>query len=223
MGSIESAENSEVKAYLQKILHNDPNAKNEWNEEQKTPRSTQKPKKLNKNTHDILAEIFKKIGSKENTREGLNDLYDFKKKYPDADLEPFLKKSSNFFQNYIERGLKNIEQEREGKVPSDFGVSVRSDNLQSTNDSSVGHQEKQQVDYYRERLKILRARCGLDNEGKLETDITPVITKPPSPEPDIQVEIQAAEKEPEMPRSTSTTDVSELKQRLERIKKLAKS
>jgi hypothetical protein len=38
MGSIESAENSEVKAYLQKILHNDPNAKNEWNEEQKTPR-----------------------------------------------------------------------------------------------------------------------------------------------------------------------------------------
>ena len=43
-------------------------------------------------------------------------------------------------------------------------VSVRSDNLQSTNDSSVGHQQQQQVDYYRERLKILRARCGLDNE-----------------------------------------------------------
>ncbi|XP_052066786.1 cytoskeleton-associated protein 5-like [Mytilus californianus] len=225
MGSIESAENSEVKAYLQKILHNDPNAKNEWNEEQKTPRSTQKPKKLNKNTHDILAEIFKKIGSKENTREGLNDLYDFKKKYPDADLEPFLKKSSNFFQNYIERGLKNIEQEREGKVSSDFGVSVRSDNLQSTNDSSVGHQEKQQVDYYRERLKILRAKCGLDNEAKLDTDITPEITKPPSPEPEIQVEIRAPEIETDqtMPRSTSTTDVSELKQRLERIKKLAKS
>ena len=54
--------------------------------------------------------------------QGLNDLYDFKKKYPDADLEPFLKKSSNFFLNYIERGLKNIEQEREGKVSSsEFG------------------------------------------------------------------------------------------------------
>ena len=112
----------------------------------------------------MLAEIFKKIGSKENTREGLNDLYDFKKKYPDADLEPFLKKSSNFFQNYIERGLKNIEQEREGKVSSsDFGVTVRSDNLQSTNDTSVS-QQQQQPDYYRERLKILRTRCGLDNE-----------------------------------------------------------
>ena len=45
-------------------------------------------------------------------QQGLNDLYDFKSKYPDADLEPFLKKSSQFFQNYIERGLKNIEAER---------------------------------------------------------------------------------------------------------------
>ncbi len=64
----------------------------------------------------MLAEIFKKIGSKENTREGLNDLYDFKNKYPEADLEPFLKKSSQFFQDYIGRGLKNIELEREGKL-----------------------------------------------------------------------------------------------------------
>lgn len=226
MGSIESAENSEVKAYLQKILHNDPNAKNEWNEEQKTPRSTQKPKKLNKNTHDVLAEIFKKIGSKENTREGLNDLYDFKKKYPDADLEPFLKKSSNFFQNYIERGLKNIEQEREGKVSSsDFGVTVRSDNLQSTTDTSVS-QQQQQPDYYRERLKILRTRCGLDNEKtRQEADDKTILTKPASPEPEIQVEVSVAVEEPQqtIPKSTSSTDVSELKQRLERIKKLAKS
>ena len=35
-------------------------------------------------------------------------------KHPDADLDPFLKKSSQFFQDYIERGLKNIELEREG-------------------------------------------------------------------------------------------------------------
>ena len=47
--------------------------------------------------------------------QGLNDLYDFKLKYPEADLEPFLKKSSHFFQNYIERGLKNIGLERGDK------------------------------------------------------------------------------------------------------------
>jgi len=47
--------------------------------------------------------------------QGLNDLYDFRLKHPDADLEPFIRKSSQFFQTYIERGLKNIELERQGK------------------------------------------------------------------------------------------------------------
>jgi cytoskeleton-associated protein 5 len=90
-------------------------------------------KRISKNMHDILAEIFKKIGSKENTREvclyhhisarqstsdfqGLNDLYDFKMKYPSADLDPFLTKCSQFFRDYIERGLSNIEMERGGKL-----------------------------------------------------------------------------------------------------------
>lgn len=44
--------------------------------------------------------------------QGLAELYDFKQKYPMEDVTPFLKKTSTFFQAYIERGLKNIEQER---------------------------------------------------------------------------------------------------------------
>lgn len=40
------------------------------------------------------------------------DLYLFREKYPDASLEPFLKKSSSFFQMYIQRGLQNIENEK---------------------------------------------------------------------------------------------------------------
>ena len=35
--------------------------------------------------------------------QGLNDLYDFKLRHPDADLEPFLKRSSPFFQDYINK------------------------------------------------------------------------------------------------------------------------
>lgn len=101
---------------------------------------------------DILSEIFKKIGSKENTKEvsiapvwkskqlilkhllwsfrpwttkwslntllfqGLTELYEYKQKYSDADLEPFLKNTSQFFQSYVERGLRMIESEREGKT-----------------------------------------------------------------------------------------------------------
>lgn len=53
-------------------------------------------------------------------QQGLIQLYDFKQKHPEADIEPFLRKSSQFFQNYIERGLKKVEAERrlEGKASS---------------------------------------------------------------------------------------------------------
>lgn len=47
--------------------------------------------------------------------QGLSELYDFKQKYPDADIDPFLKRTSEFFQSYIERGLKSIDMERKGK------------------------------------------------------------------------------------------------------------
>ena len=46
------------------------------------------------------------------------ELYEFKQNYPDADIDPFLKRSSQFFRNYIERGLKNIEVERKGRSVS---------------------------------------------------------------------------------------------------------
>lgn len=58
--------------------------------------------------------------------QGLAELYEFKKKYSDADIEPFLKNSSQFFQSYVERGLRLIEMEREGKgrIPSSTGNSI---------------------------------------------------------------------------------------------------
>lgn len=45
----------------------------------------------------------------------MTELYEYKLKYSDADLEPFLKNTSQFFQSYVERGLRVIESEREGK------------------------------------------------------------------------------------------------------------
>lgn len=48
--------------------------------------------------------------------QGLTELYEYKQKYSDADLEPFLKNTSQFFQSYVERGLRVIESEREGKA-----------------------------------------------------------------------------------------------------------
>lgn len=67
--------------------------------------------KFSKSDHEALVEIFKKIGQKELTKMGLQELYNFKQENPQCDLEPFLAQSSQYFRDYIERGLKKIEEE----------------------------------------------------------------------------------------------------------------
>ncbi|XP_060086364.1 cytoskeleton-associated protein 5-like [Ylistrum balloti] len=224
--------NSEVRSYLNKILKFTGAQNGGVDEEDSRAQrgSAQKQKRLTKSTHDMLAVIFKKIGSKENTKEGLNDLYDFKKKYPDADLEPFLKKSSQFFQMYIERGLNTIEQEREGKQPpSDTGY-MKSDIQVISNPATTETTEEPNV--YRQRLRVLRARCGLDNIEEPNNTGTskPEMEVPPSEEDTepamINVGPPSSTTESDPPSSmtsTSSADFSELKMRLERIKRLANS
>ena len=46
---------------------------------------------------------------------GILELYHFKKKYPNIDVEPFIKNASPFFQSFIERSLNQIALENEGK------------------------------------------------------------------------------------------------------------
>ena len=67
--------------------------------------------KFSKSDHEALVEIFKKIGQKELTKMGLQELINFKQENPQCDLEPFLAQSSQYFRDYIERGLRKIEEE----------------------------------------------------------------------------------------------------------------
>lgn len=67
---------------------------------------------LSRSTHALLTDIFQKIGNKEETDEGLNLLYDFLQEHPEADIDPFLKRSSPFFQEYIQNNLKDIALSR---------------------------------------------------------------------------------------------------------------
>lgn len=73
----------------------------------------------------MLTEIFQKIGNKDNTKEGLNLLYDFMRQHPEADIEPFLKNSSEFFQGYIRNGLKEIENLRKMEKHMNSGKFTR--------------------------------------------------------------------------------------------------
>ena len=66
----------------------------------------------NQEVNSQLAQIFTQIGARENSGQGLANLYDFMIANPTTDLWPFLKSTSSILQGYIERGLLSIEREK---------------------------------------------------------------------------------------------------------------
>lgn len=169
LSKINDPQNSELVAYLRKLLNNgigkENNAENNVGMKNgnkvggKIPRFT-------KSDHDALAEIFKKIGQKDLTKQGLQELYNFKQQNPHADLEPFLSKSSDYFRNYIERGLKSIEAEtnshHEGRVLTETSAM---DNNAGEANAAAPHL------LYLDRLKKLRAQAGLDGSSATTSGI----------------------------------------------------
>ncbi|XP_075694010.1 cytoskeleton-associated protein 5 isoform X2 [Rhinoderma darwinii] len=169
LSMIENKHESELETHLLRVMKHsiDGTGSKSDKEIEKGASRTEKASKAN--VSDFLAEIFKKIGSKENTKEGLAELYEYKKNFSDADLEPFLKNSSQFFQSYVERGLRLIEMEREGKTRiTSTGSHVTEINTlpavtSSASSATNANGEEVGPSVYLERLKILRLRCGLDN------------------------------------------------------------
>ncbi len=143
---IEDLQSSEMLAYLHKLLGSGKQTTSNGNGVHK--QSSGKIQLFSKSEHEIIAEIFKKIGQKELTQEGLHDLYNFKKDNPEADLEPFLDKSSDYFRSYIERGLEAIEAE---------------------NQTGSHVAEKSAASLYMDRLKRLRSQGGLDSASPTTT------------------------------------------------------
>lgn len=189
---IDNKNESELEAHLCRVVKHSMDqsgSKTDKDTEKGASRIEEKASKAKVN--DILAEIFKKIGSKENTKEGLAELYEYKKKYSDADIEPFLKNSSQFFQSYVERGLRLIETEREGKgrIAASTGISPQMEGTcvpasTHTVSSSIGNSNGEEVgpSVYLERLKILRQRCGLDNAKQEDRPpLTSLLSKPALP------------------------------------------
>ncbi|XP_029636093.1 cytoskeleton-associated protein 5 isoform X2 [Octopus sinensis] len=209
-------ENSELEGYLSKILKSGVGQSHDGHREEI------KHKRLSKNSHDMLAEIFKKIGSKENTVQGLNELYDFKEKNPDADLSPYLKKSSEFFQSYIDNGMKTIAHERRR------GMKKASHTHPSNNPNTHNQSPDDEIDpsVYRERLRRIRMMCGLDDSEEGEKSDSPKLSdasntinqaleEETKQMPQINAHVPQSDSRP----MSVVADVSELKMRLDRIKK----
>lgn len=246
---IDNKNESELEAHLCRMMKHSMDqtgSKSDKETEKGASRIDEKSSKAKVN--DFLAEIFKKIGSKENTKEGLAELYEYKKKYSDADIEPFLKNSSQFFQSYVERGLRVIEMEREGKgrIPTSTGISSQMEvtcvPTPTSTVSSIGNTNGEEVgpSVYLERLKILRQRCGLDNTKQDDRPpLTSLLSKPAVPPVASSTDMlhsklsQLRESREQHQHSdldssqthssgsitsSSTTNIDDLKKRLERIK-----
>uniref|UniRef100_A0A671X895 Cytoskeleton associated protein 5 n=1 Tax=Sparus aurata TaxID=8175 RepID=A0A671X895_SPAAU len=186
LSMIENRNESELEAHLRRVVKHSGNLSGLKSDRgnEKTGLRTDRMSKAK--VSDILSEIFKKIGSKENTKEGLTELYEYKQKYSDADLEPFLKNTSQFFQSYVERGLRVIESEREGKarIQTSAGTAGRCNVHvvipQHGVDSSLSsNNEELKPAVYYERLKILRQRQGLENTSR-RPPISSLLSSKPS-------------------------------------------
>ncbi|XP_060931884.1 cytoskeleton-associated protein 5 isoform X3 [Limanda limanda] len=164
LSMIENRNESELEAHLRQVVRQPGNLsglKSDRGNEKGGLRTDERMSKAK--VSDILSEIFKKIGSKENTKEGLTELYEYKQKYSDADLEPFLKNTSQFFQSYVERGLRMIDSEREGKSHILTSAVIPQHGVDS---SLTSNNEELKPAVYYERLKILRQRQGLENTSR---------------------------------------------------------
>ncbi|XP_031837843.1 msps cytoskeleton-associated protein 5 isoform X2 [Nomia melanderi] len=155
---INNTNESELHTYLIRLIATfKPDEVNNPRTMMKSSNSGKTQEHLSKLTHQQLSEIFKKIGSKEHTQEGLMQLYDFKLQYPEADVQPFLLRSHQFFQDFIEQGLRDIDQARKNQ-----NLISQTNNQYSTDTAdSAGHDEKSLMDplHRLEKLRASEAQC----------------------------------------------------------------
>uniref|UniRef100_A0A4W5P5E2 Cytoskeleton associated protein 5 n=1 Tax=Hucho hucho TaxID=62062 RepID=A0A4W5P5E2_9TELE len=212
---IEDKSESELEAHLKRVVKS-----------AKTDRDTADTVPKSKDA-EVLGEIFKKISSKENSKEGVSKLWEFKQRHPEVDLASHLKKLPQTFQTFVEQSLNTLCTERgdKARTPSPTtGVGL---------DPTPGRDELR-PSVYQERLKILRQLHGLENntkpqQRKDEDKCASLLSKPPvAPSMDVlqskmsQILHNSQSQDQRRPQSSadsgSTGNLADLMKRLQKIK-----
>ena len=60
----------------------------------------------------MLKTIFQKFARREQVKVGLEELYDFKIRFPNVDINPFLATTADAFQKFIHEGLARVHTQR---------------------------------------------------------------------------------------------------------------
>ncbi|XP_049825977.1 protein mini spindles isoform X2 [Aethina tumida] len=143
MSKIPNTKESELEAYINKLI-----------KMMKTDEN--KPVvPLTRAYHNMLTEIFQKIGKQDETKDGITLLYDFMQQHPEADIDPYLKKTNKFFQDYIKTGLKDIEDERKTAKAQ---IVEKASGTSSAPTQAKSELATKDIDYYMNRLSFWKNR-----------------------------------------------------------------
>ena len=115
------------------------------------------------NTKSQLVAIFKKIGEKGTTSQGLEELYSFTQEHPEEDLTPQLERTSEAFRMYIKRGLQKVEAARLRRSPSSH-VSAPAAQV-----PSPVAEAKSSAASFRERLAQIQDNVDVDASSSLKS------------------------------------------------------
>ncbi|XP_029345564.1 protein mini spindles isoform X2 [Acyrthosiphon pisum] len=108
--------------------------------------------------HDGLTDIFKLIGQHEMMDEAVQQLYKFKIKHPDIDIEPYISKKTKYFQDCIHRRLLAIEDNFKSCPVKHSGICDNSKPLVLQKLESAATSE---ADGFMKRLQTLKMKASL--------------------------------------------------------------
>jgi cytoskeleton-associated protein 5 len=122
---------------------------------------------MNRATHDQVSNIFKLISDKETSKLGLKQLYDFKEKHPEVDIQPFLRGASPYFQSFINDGLAELQQSSQNNTNNNADTGANNENHDVRNQADGNPNNP---DYWMKKLSMYRVRGKLQNDEKETMD-----------------------------------------------------
>ncbi|RIA95528.1 armadillo-type protein [Glomus cerebriforme] len=114
-----------------------------------------------------LTQIFLKIGTREETKKGIYELYEFQKQHPEMEgkITTQLSRTGTHFQSYIRRGLANIATEEEEKERANV-IAEAKKNLFPQDDNHSENNVNQSEDVaYKQKLLRLQQVFGYRETG----------------------------------------------------------
>lgn len=122
---------------------------------------------MNRSTHDQVSNIFKLISDKETSKTGLKQLYEFKEKHPEVDIQPFLRGASPYFQTFINDGLAELQNLSQNSTNNNQAAETNGDEHKSVNQADGNPNNP---GYWMQKLNTFRVRGQLQSDEKKPMD-----------------------------------------------------